>query len=66
MVVHDVALRLSVNELITCGVRWGNDAQAGKPRLFSARRTSVRWSIEVTAAARGRDARVTKTLRLVL
>ena len=47
-------------------MRGGNDAQGGSPRLFSARRTTVRRIVMAGVATRVRLASPTRSLELVL
>ena len=47
-------------------MRWGNDAQGGSPRLFSARRTLVLSIVRVAVSYAGRGTLATRSLELVL
>ena len=47
-------------------MRWGNDAQGGSPRLFSARRTLVLWIVKVAVSYARRGTLATRSLERVL
>ena len=47
-------------------MRGGNDAQDGSPRLFSARRTTVRWIVSGSREVRTRASGEPRSLELVL